>query len=350
MANSENQEEVKTTTETTTVSVTKETEGSKVTTETYAPTDSKEKNISDIDDGFAIPSEQHTNVSSAMTLPETEDKFNNVFEEESSETDGLEDEVEVVSYPVPSDDDNAEYYEDMYDEKVFSTPANNSDHEALLFAARQGAAAVLRENASLTQNLRSTRKQLVIYMFVTIALACLCAVMIFAFAYYPKTVYIPTKDNRAICEVRPQDNPNINDITIQEFAKDGVLNLYSIDYANYKTQVDNTLGKWFTPQGRIDTIKAMTDSGILETVDKNALSIKASALSTSKIETTGISNTGQKYWIVRFPMVIDIYSGSPTPINQQKHLVTIRVVADNATALNPQGLGITSVTLSPLAN
>lgn len=250
-----------------------------------------------------------------------------------------------TSLPVPGD--NEEFYETHF-ESVQPTVKNFTDEEAKNFAAFQGLQSVIVQNASLTQSIKSTRRQVLISMAINIALAGLLIAMLIAFSMYPKTTYIATKDNSAICEVDPRNNPNLSDTTIADFAKDGVINLYSMDYANYENQTDAVLSRFYTTQGRLDTVQALQASGILDTVNKKALTLRAGASGTARIEQTGVGNNGKPFWVVRFPMTIDVYSGMPTPETQQKHIATVRVVADTASALNPKGLGITSVTLSPI--
>lgn len=219
---------------------------------------------------------------------------------------------------------------------------------ALQYVAQMGANSVLREIKELYTRLSSIRRQFFLSLAVNICLSILLMLMFVAFLSYPKTKYIPTKDNSAICEVYPSDNPNITDATIREFGKDAILNLYTFDYMNYEDQMNDVLARNFTPKGKDATVRAMESAGIFEYVKENALVFKASAINAARIEKKDINEDGKDYWVVRFPMVLDIYSGKETPIDTQKHMVTVRVVADTASTANPNGLGISSVTLAPL--
>lgn len=219
---------------------------------------------------------------------------------------------------------------------------------ALSYVAQMGANSVLREVGELHNRLASIRKQFFLSLGVNICLSVLLMLMFVAFLSYPKTKYIPTKDNSAICEVYPTDNPNITDATIREFGKDAILNLYTFDYMNYEDQINDVLARNFTPKGKDATVRAMQSAGIFDYVKDNALVFKSSATNAARIEKKDINEDGKDYWVVRFPMVLDIYSGKETPIDSQKHMVTVRVVADTASTRNPNGLGISSVTLAPL--
>lgn len=255
-------------------------------------------------------------------------------------------------YPVPGIDD--EYYETNQGvdedgtyllDSVVITPKDSSDEAAALFSNMHGVGGVIRENATLTQNLKNYRRNFLLSCLVSICLGILVAVLIAAFMSYPKTRYIPTYDNKAICEVTPENNPNITDVSIADFAKDGVLNLYTFDYVNHEKQINDTLDRWYTPKGRVDTINAMAAIEILEFVKKKALTLQAGTTSAAKIEQKGRTASGEPYWIVRFPLVIDIYSGGAQPEDTQNYVATVRVVASTASAQNSKGLGIVSATL-----
>lgn len=245
-----------------------------------------------------------------------------IYEDDSEQ----EEQEEYVGY------DDAEYEESEIDK----------------FAKDAAIVSVLQRNIDVRNDYSSLKRQLLISMLVNICLTLLVLAMVFAFSYYPKTKYIPTKDNSAICEVYPEDNPNLTDTAISEFAKDGILNLYTFDYINYEAQMNNVLDRFFTPQGRAATVQAVKEAGLAEYARTNALTFRASAINAVRIEQTSTDKAGRTYWIVRFPMVLDIYSGGLSPIDSQRHLVTVRVSADTASVSNPRGLGISSVTLEPL--
>ena len=224
----------------------------------------------------------------------------------------------------------------------------HSDEAAKNYAAKLGASAKIGENEKLHADIASKTANLRISLIINFGFLVLIFVFMLVFAGLPKTKYIATKDNAAICEVYPSDNPNITDASIREFGKDAVLNLYTFDYVNYENQINTTLERNFTPIGRKATIQAMEKAGIFTYVKDNALTFRSSASNAARIEQKDVNADGKDFWIVRFPMVLDIYSGKQTPIDTQKHMVTVRVVADTASSKNPNGLGISSVTLSPL--
>lgn len=242
-------------------------------------------------------------------------------------------------------ENEADYIDDTVDSHIH---ASDDDAGAELYAAQMGTQSVYRENEKLHDDIKTKGTNLKLSLGVNAGLTFLLILFIIAFINLPKTKYIATKDNTAICEVYPADNPNLTDTTIREFGKDAVLGLYTFDYINYETQINTVLERNFTAIGRGATNEAMDRAGIISYVTDNALTFKASAMNAARIEEKSVNSDGKDYWIVRFPMVLDIYSGKLTPIDTQRHMVTVRIVADTASVSNPNGLGVSSVTLAPL--
>lgn len=240
---------------------------------------------------------------------------------------------------------NDDYIDNDVDNNMY---ASDDDVGAREFATNMSTQSVHRENSRLYKDIKSKSSNLKLSLGVNAGLIFLLILFIIAFINLPKTKYIATKDNSAICEVYPSDNPNLTDATIREFGKDAVLNLYTFDYVNYETQINDVLERNFTPIGREATNQAMERAGIIKYVTDNALTFKSSAMNAARIEEKSVNADGKDYWIVRFPMVLDIYSGKLTPIDTQRHMVTVRIVADTASVSNPNGLGVSSVTLAPL--
>ena len=226
--------------------------------------------------------------------------------------------------------------------------STDDDAGAKEYAAQMASQSVLRELDRVESDAKTKTKNLRLSLLVNAGLGILVFILFITVVNLPKTKYIATKDNSAICEVYPSNNPNLTDATIREFGKDAVLGLYTFDYVNYETQINTVLERNFTPTGRSAINQAMERAGIIDYVTKNAYTFKASAAGAARIEQKSVNADGKDYWIVRFIMVLDIYSGKETPMETQRHMVTVRVVADTASSSNPNGLGISSATLAPL--
>lgn len=231
---------------------------------------------------------------------------------------------------------------DEFDEDGELVPVTSSKQ----LSDDQHLASILRNNASLTLSNKASRRTIV-FLLACIGIGLiLLSILIYAFTLYPKTVYIPTKDNAAICEVMPEDNPYLTDLSISEFGRDGILSLYSINFTNWQEQTDRVFDEYFTSDGKIRTIEALKQSGLIAYVDNNALSLRANSTQTSHVESKGFFPNGSPFWTVTFPFVVEVYSGrEKEPIQVRQYVATARVVVDRASAMNPKGLGIDAVTL-----
>ena len=236
----------------------------------------------------------------------------------------------------------------LADEQI--KPDEFTESEAEHFAARQGLESVIRENARLNEDLRRADKARKRSAFVTIVLSGVLISMLWAFMSYPKNKYIATMDNQAICPVDAANNPNITDVQIANFAQSAATQLYTMDYVNYPDQVEATLSRYFTSQGRVDAVASFEEAGTLTNVATNALTLRAGATHAPRIEEKGIGSDGAPYWVVRFPMVLDIYSGESTPKESKRYIVSVRLRSDTASASNPTGLGVLTINLIPDTN
>lgn len=292
--------------------------------------------------------EEQTRNAEVSEISNNLDGIKNRIADAENSSEDLED--DALRYYVPGDHDS--YYANHQPsvemlENIEGGLDALDDEAAREFAIRQGLESTIRENARLSEAIREANKAKIIALMISGLLSLLLIAMVWAFTQYPKNRYIPTKDNTAICNVDAFTNPSITDSTIADFAKQAVLDLYTFDYINYPDQTETTLSRYFTSQGRVDAVRAFDASGLLVHVAEQALTLKAGARHAPRIEEKGITNDGAPFWVVRFPMVLDIYSGAKTPKESQRHIVTVRLRADTASAANPTGLGILSVNMVP---
>src|SRR5699024_3585116 len=118
----------------------------------------------------------------------------------------------------------------------------------------------------------------------------------------------------------------LTDLTISEFGRDGILSLYSINFTNWQEQTDRVFDQYFTSDGKIRTIQALKESGLIAYVDNNALSLRANSTKTSHVESKGFFPNGTPYWTVSFPFVVEVYSGrEKEPIQIRQYVATARV-------------------------
>jgi intracellular multiplication protein IcmL len=167
------------------------------------------------------------------------------------------------------------------------------------------------------------------------------------FWWFPKYRYIPTLDNKAICEVGTHRDNIVTPATLEDFAKDAAINAYSYDYVNYRRTINDVTGRYFTERGRKAFMRSLDDSGNLERVVKGRLIMKAFTTVAPQLESEG-KEGDRRFWIIHVPMAIEFYvGGSIAPTNSQDFLAEVKVKQDQASALNPKGINVDSIVLSP---
>ena len=213
------------------------------------------------------------------------------------------------------------------------------------------AAAVLREVARLHQENSTLKKRnvrvwsLALFMGASFTVAASSALFLF-----PKYRYIPTTDNRAICEVSTENNPRITPGTLTEYAKDAVVNSYTYDYVNYRSAINDVATKRFTDSGRRQYLASLQDSGNLERVIKGRLILRTMATRTPQVEEEGRRGT-RRYWVVIVPVAIEFYSGGENqPRSRQDFLAHVTILEQEASAVNLKGIAVDSLVLSPTSS
>jgi len=209
-------------------------------------------------------------------------------------------------------------------------------------------AAVLREVARLQQENKALKgRNLRVWTAVGVLGVTFFVVVSAGVAWYPKYRYIPTTDNRAICEVSTESDPRVTPATLADYAKDAVVNAYSYDYVNYREALNATAAKWFTDDGRRAFLRSLDESGNLERVLKGRLILRAMATKVPQLEEEGRRGL-QRYWVVQVPIAIEFYSGGDQqPRTRQDFLAGVTIVQTPASATNLKGIAVDSIALAP---
>lgn len=203
-----------------------------------------------------------------------------------------------------------------------------------------------RENHDLKNQIRHQRglsKSLITGLSVS---GCVILFLSYLFYVYPKYKVIPTTNNSAVCELSPEENPLLTDVSIQDFAKMGILSTYSIGYVDWRNQLDQATTRYYTSKGRASIHVALKESALIDYIIQNNLVMKSMAISVPQINEKG-TEKGVSYWIVQMPLAIEFYSGKSTPADTQKFIAQVKIVTSMRDAFNPKGIGIDSLVLKP---
>ncbi len=149
-----------------------------------------------------------------------------------------------------------------------------------------------------------------------------------------KRVYFATNIDGRIMPMQPIDKNFFNDDQVLTWVAKSAREVMQMDYMNYKTTLDKANSK-FTLQGRADFNKALTDSRILEAIERNKLVSQLQPDGSPQIIDRGLNKNGAYSWYIRMPVSI-IYDGEAPP--QPAHGMR-QVRVDRVDFLeNPEGI------------
>lgn len=242
-----------------------------------------------------------------------------------------------------------------------STPApgNWTDDDAMLEAVASTpslseGASVLRENARLHQDLKGAKKRAMRIWIVVAIIAVANIVLVSAWLNYPKYRVIATLDNRAICEVPVKDRLAVTPNILLQWAADAAVDLYTIDYVNYRRDLQNAARKWLSKNGQASFFKSLDTSRNLKLIEEQRLIVKAMATQVPQLEQEGelVDGDDQRahYWEVRLPIQLEFYAnGNRSPVNTSRYLAVVQIVQTQPNSFNQRGLAIENVLLRPYA-
>jgi len=213
---------------------------------------------------------------------------------------------------------------------------------------RSAVAAVLRENATLRLQVKDQRSRLWRVWTVNVILVLTLLVFFGAWVFlFPKYRYIPTTDNRAICEVNSQVSPDIMEPEVTDFARDAVLHAYSYDYVNYRQSLNDVANRWFTDPGKKAFWKSLDDSQNLDKVLKGRLTLRATLMNDPQLQREGKDEQLRDWWEVVVPVWISFYqNGEQQPVSRQQFNAIVRVVRVPATHSNSKGILVDVINLA----
>lgn len=161
----------------------------------------------------------------------------------------------------------------------------------------------------------------------------------------PQYGYILIEEDGKVLPQVPLDQPNHNDQYVIDWAVDAITRLYSIDYINYRVQLQEARHN-LTTVGWKNYQEAMRLSGNFNAIIGNQFVTTAVPLGPGRIIKTG-NVLGRHAWKIEFPMLISYRASrvnaedAPTVTNQE---ITMAVtVIRMPEYLNKHGLGIRAI-------
>lgn len=224
------------------------------------------------------------------------------------------------------------------DDQYIAIETEDSDKGADEFSQVTDKRSLYEENQALKESLSKSDRNFYI-LLVSLILAILAFVVtISIFAKIPKTQYIATSDNTAICNVLPQDNPNYTNESITTFAQKAVVSLYTFNFLDADDRLASNLSEYYTSNGKESVSKALTAADLVGSIKRGAKSMRGYA-TTAPV----VTEAGDGFWKVQFDFTIEVYGAAQEAeeVRQRRMFVTVVPVTRNAD--NSSGLGVESI-------
>lgn len=167
------------------------------------------------------------------------------------------------------------------------------------------------------------RKVLSILLISFLVNAALVTFVYFLYVTRPAPTYFATAEDGTLKELVPLNQPYVNQEHLLSWASQAAIAAYSFNFLDYRSNLQSAR-QYFTPEGFDNFVKALDNSGNLQTVIKNRLVVKPVITDVPIIVKEGMI-AGERYgWRVQIPMLIQYVSASDKI--EQPVLVTLLIV------------------------
>ncbi|MCW5589606.1 MAG: DotI/IcmL/TraM family protein [Legionellales bacterium] len=129
--------------------------------------------------------------------------------------------------------------------------------------------------------------------------------------------------------------PNQSNPTVLKWAIDKVIRAYSLNFANYQSQLDD-IKTSFTDRGWTSFLDQLTNAGVLGQIEDKKLVLSAVVSGVPILDMREYTD-GQYTWHVQMPILVTITSASETRV--ASYLVSLLII-QVSTLENPKGIEI----------
>jgi len=168
--------------------------------------------------------------------------------------------------------------------------------------------------------------------------AGLAFIVYFQIATRPTPTYFATNEDGTLKELIPLNLPHVSQEQLLSWASQAALASYSFNFLDYRANLQSAR-KYFTPNGFDTFVKALDQSGNLQTVITRRLVVKPVITDVPIILREGMINNQRYGWRIQIPMLVQYVSASDKI--EQPILATLLVVRVS-TLDSSQGIAIES--------
>ncbi|CAG9260882.1 Macrophage killing protein with similarity to conjugation protein [Burkholderia diffusa] len=162
------------------------------------------------------------------------------------------------------------------------------------------------------------------------------------FAVHPDREYFAS-DNGRLFPMIPMSRPYRKPADVIQFAKDTVTRSFTLDFLDYRQQLEDVRGK-YTTNGFQSLNATLRAQGILKMVQDRRMNMSVTA-GTGVLTKMGVED-GIFVWYVQMPIEVKL-AGQTSELAPQKFLATV-VIKRIPTLDSIEGIGTDALTTSPL--
>lgn len=167
-----------------------------------------------------------------------------------------------------------------------------------------------------------------------VILALIGIIVVLVLSSNVKHVFFATNVDGRIMPIEPMEEPYFSDDQVITWVAQTAREIMQIDYLNYRTALDKA-NAHFTPPGRVDFNKAITESRFIEAIERNKLVSQLKIEGAPEILRKGLTKDNVYSWVLSMPISI-IYDGVDPPQPSRGRL-QVRVERVNFLE-NPEGI------------
>lgn len=181
------------------------------------------------------------------------------------------------------------------------------------------------------------RKAVVALFFSMVVNIIMGSLMVYIITHPPAPRYFATSKDGRITPIVPLNKPNSSDATVQQWAAQAALAVFSFNYVNYQQELQAASG-FFTANGWRQFQNALKTSGTLDVVlaKKMIVSARPTGAPRMPVPSQVLAN-GRYAWQIQIP--IQVVLRNQNTYNPLQYLVTM-VIMRVSTLNSPSGIGI----------
>jgi intracellular multiplication protein IcmL len=161
------------------------------------------------------------------------------------------------------------------------------------------------------------------------------AIVVIVNAYQPENRYFATTEDGRVVPMLPLSEPNLSRPAVLSWAAQAATETLNFGFHDYRRRLQES-SRHFTRIGWGSFVKALQDSGMIESVEQNRQVLSAVPRAAPTILSEGILN-GVYQWRIEIPMMITYEIGQQQKnISMNVQLLVVRVPKLES----PNGLGI----------